>query len=125
MGTIQIWSVIWILFVHLIADFFAQTHKMATLKSKSVKWLSIHVLSYSIITALGWLFYFKLYELFTVLFVFLFTFITHWSIDFVTSKITRHYYQRKMFHWFFVVIGIDQFLHFFTMLFTYFIIKNF
>ncbi|MBK7667980.1 MAG: DUF3307 domain-containing protein [Sphingobacteriaceae bacterium] len=42
-----------ILTVHFLADFVFQSSKMATGKSKSLKWLSIHVGVYGLISILS------------------------------------------------------------------------
>lgn len=117
MMTIPILFVLLIGFIHWVADFVFQTHEMSINKSKSVKWLSYHVFVYALITTMGWA-AFSLAPI-VLLKVFLLTFVTHWATDFVTSKITSHLWQKGDVHNFFVVIGIDQFIHLTTLVLTY------
>lgn len=125
-----------ILVNHFFADFLLQTDRMATGKSKSVKWLSLHVLTYTagmipvaysiylsggggkagFIAGWSWL---------------IANFILHWITDFFTSKWTGYLYRKSLadpkaewlfqpyVHWFFCVIGFDQIIHFACLLFTY------
>jgi hypothetical protein len=100
-----------ILFVHFIMDFIAQTDDMALNKSKSIKWLSIHVGVYIIPfwIAFGWKYG-------------LVNFLLHWITDFVSSKLTTKYYLEMEYakahrlhsssrQKFWIVIGADQFIH--------------
>ncbi len=38
-------------------------------------------------------------------------FVTHWVIDYCTSRITSQLWQAGDVHYFFVVVGFDQLLH--------------
>lgn len=114
---IGIGYVLLIMFIHWVSDFVFQTQEMATNKGKSIKWLSYHVFVYALLTAMGWaaisLVPIVLFKVFTL------TFITHWCTDFVTSKITGYFYLKGDIHNFFVVVGIDQFIHLTTLMLTY------
>jgi hypothetical protein len=104
---ISIWVVLGILFTHLIADFFLQSDWMAI--NKSTRWdaLMLHV---------------GVYALCFLPFGFLFacaTFLFHFGTDAITSRITSYLWGKQQRHWFFVVIGIDQFIHYVTLLWTY------
>lgn len=135
-------TLIILLFVHLMGDFFFQSDWMATNKSKD--WL-----------ALGY--HASIYSLCFIMFGFWFyvvTFVTHFITDAITSRITsklwfidlkpfktRVWWNKEkkgdpqhfdyvanvkgdLRHWFFVVIGIDQFIHACTLALTYnFLIK--
>ena len=91
--------IIKLLWIHLFADFFLQSDAMAKNKSSSNKWLTIHVIIYSLcFIAFGWKYA-------------LLNGIMHWSTDFVSSRITTYLWKKQEVHWFFVVIGIDQALH--------------
>lgn len=95
-----------ILFAHWVADFLFQTETMALNKSKSIKWLTVHVLTYTIV-----LFGFSLLLL-DVQTALLFAGINgalHWITDFFTSKLTTAYYNNRRV--FFLIIGLDQFMH--------------
>jgi len=88
-----------IIWIHFIADFLAQTDKMAVNKSTSVKWLSIHCFVYSL---------FFLYYGVTISIL---VGITHFIVDFITSKITKYLWEKEQRHWFFTTIGLDQAIH--------------
>lgn len=94
-----------IVWAHWVADFIAQSDKMANNKWKSIKWLSIHV---------------AVYTLFLLPFGLAFALINgaaHWCIDYVTARINHWlYYDKKNVHYFFVGVGFDQALHY-TVLF--------
>lgn len=104
---IEIQIVLTLILLHFIADFLLQTDKMAVNKSKSIKWLSIHAGVYSI----PFIIISPLYALINGM--------IHWCVDFVTSRITSKLWEAKQVHWFFVVIGLDQTIHFFTLILTY------
>lgn len=117
---IHIWTVVAILFWHWFADFFCQTHKMSMEKSKDNRWLSVHVLVYTEMLTIGLLFTLGPYHLMFNFLIFVpLTFAAHWCQDYVTSRITSRLYKAGQFHWFFVVIGIDQFLHYLQLLWTF------
>lgn len=107
MQTLPIWTIVAILFAHWMADFVAQTDQMAKNKSTSMRWLISHVAAYGafvavmLIVLLG-----KLPLIWLLVNVLL-----HGCVDFVTSRITSRLYRAGETHWFFVVIGFDQFLH--------------
>jgi hypothetical protein len=115
---ISIVSVIFIMLTHFIADFLCQTREMATKKSKSLYWLTLHVLVYSGVTTIGWILLFGT-EITTVFSVLGLTFITHWATDFCTSKLTTYFYTKERYFEFFGVIGMDQLIHTSTLLLTY------
>jgi hypothetical protein len=72
---------------------------MAQGKSSSLKWLSIHATVYTLpLMLFGWQFA-------------LINGICHWGVDFITSRITKHLWEKKDVHNFFVVIGLDQAIH--------------
>jgi hypothetical protein len=101
-------SVILILiWLHFVADFIFQTDKMAMSKSGSFKWLSIHVAIYSaFFLFFGWKFA-------------LFTFACHWITDALSSRATTYLYKKGQRHNFFVVIGLDQALHYTALILGY------
>lgn len=101
-----VWILIIIAFVHLIADFFCQTDNMALNKSKSIKWLSIHVLTYTLVlSVLGWKYAVVNGAI-------------HWVTDFFTSKLTSKLHKQGKIGMFFNVIGVDQYLHFVALALT-------
>lgn len=124
---VHFWLVVWLLTLHLLADFFAQTDWMAVNKSKRNDALLVHVGWYSVILALG-----TLSLAFGAI-----TFVAHFATDWVTSRITRaqfpfvpykdgmlvdhegiwgavptfgHKFKRSR-HNFFCTVGVDQWLH--------------
>jgi len=102
--SIVIIALIWL---HWLSDFVLQSDKMATSKSTSVKWLSIHVFVYSLpfLIVFGWKYA-------------LVNFLLHWYIDFFSSKATSYFWKKNEKHWFFVVIGADQAAHLSCLIFT-------
>lgn len=102
---IEVMIVIFLL--HFIADFLLQSTWMSTNKYKDLKALGTHCLLYSLpFLWFGWV-----YSLLAGLF--------HFSVDFVTSKITHRLYKNKEYHWFFVVIGLDQAIHMIALTITW------
>jgi hypothetical protein len=99
-------KVLMLVWTHWFADFVCQTDEMALNKSKSNKWLSIHVLVYSVCFIwMGWKFA-------------LINGICHWITDFITSRINSHLVKLESKHWFFTCIGFDQAIHITTLLLT-------
>lgn len=105
-----------ILFIHWVADFICQSHEMSLKKSKSNWWLSYHVGVYSTVTGLGWLVFNQSWLILSMIGI---TFVTHWITDYFTSRWTSKLYAKGDIHNFFVVVGLDQFIHYTTLLLTY------
>lgn len=102
-----------ILFGHWAADFLLQTETMALNKSHSLKWLAIHVLVYT--AALG-LFALLLLQWEDALMFAGMNGMLHGVTDFFTSKLTAAYKDNRRI--FFLIIGLDQFIHSATLLIT-------
>jgi len=99
-------DVLIIIWLHFFSDFILQTDKMAINKSKSNKWLLMHTSIYSLpFLWFGWLFA-------------LVTFISHTVTDYFTSRICSKLWQKEERHWFFVIIGLDQAIHFTCLILT-------
>ena len=122
----MIYSLVFLLVIHYLADFLCQTREMATNKSSSIKWLTYHVLTY---TAVLWI-SFGVFLIATkgghtsVLLGSTITFvlvngILHWCTDFLTSRASTHYYKQENYFMFFAVIGLDQLIHTVTLLLTF------
>lgn len=85
----------------------------------------MHVLSYSVV----WLLVCNAYSVVTgnyliVAFFPIITFITHWLIDYVTSRINSKLWQAKKTHLFFVSIGFDQLLHYTQLILTFYFLTQ-
>ena len=108
--------IVLLLLSHLFGDFIFQGNKIATQKSKSLKWLSIHVLIYtSVLTVIS---VFALDSKLLLDFV-LINGILHWFTDLITSKINARLFQMENKHWFYMGIGVDQFIHGACLVYTY------
>lgn len=114
-----------ILFGHWIADFVCQTHWQASNKSKNWYALTLHVTIYTltmslIFAAMYKIIYIQWYiKLNDVILYFMYiTFITHFITDAITSRISSRLYAKQDFHNFFVIVGLDQFIHQITLAVT-------
>ncbi len=105
-----------ILFLHWLADFVFQSHKMAQNKSTSRKWLLAHALTYGLVMFLG-LYFFVSFKF--LLYYVGINMLLHYMIDSQTSKITKRLWAEGKVHEFFVMIGWDQFLHYFFLYLTW------
>ena len=92
---------------HFIGDFLLQSDWMAINKSKRIEALLLHVAVYSL--CFVWL---------GLAFVAA-TIVTHFAVDFVTSRVNAKLWAANQRHWFFVCIGFDQLLHYTTLAWTY------
>jgi fatty acid desaturase len=122
-------DLIFILFIHFVADFLFQSRQMGVKKSRNIYWLFAHVYVYSIITFLGWIYFFNLnikmsFELISL------TVFSHFLTDYITSKLSSKFYlkskkskslkESKYFEWlFWSTIGFDQLIHAITLILTF------
>lgn len=104
---IEINAVLVLLVCHWVADFILQTDKMAVNKSKSNEWLMVHCITYTIPFMI-------LSPAFALV-----NGITHFMIDWCTSRITSKLWANGDRHNFFVCIGMDQFIHVAILILTY------
>jgi hypothetical protein len=121
--------VLWVIFAHWVADFVCQTHWQASNKSKNWEALASHVIVYTVVVTVllaNWL----VTDFGDHFIVFLIvTFVAHFVTDAITSRITSRLFMSQFvvspkwtvdthikpdftLHWFFVVVGFDQFLHY-------------
>lgn len=107
-ATLSISVLLYIMFAHFIADFVLQTHQMATNKSSSNYWLSMHVGLYTILMTVSMSALINDHRL--VIWV-LFNGIAHWITDYFTSRGSSHFFKKQDWHNGFVVVGIDQYMH--------------
>lgn len=98
-----------ILGTHFIADFTLQTDEMAKNKSKSNQWLLRHVCIYTLC------FVWTLSPIFL-----LYTGVMHFLTDYVTSRWSSKLWKEEKVHDFFVVIGLDQFIHQVTLIWAFY-----
>lgn len=103
-------TIIGLLFLHWVVDFLMQTDYMALNKSKDIKVLLMHCAVYA--TPFIW---------FGGMRYVLFLFVTHFLIDFYTSRITSYLWKKEKRYWFFVTIGFDQFLHYCALILGFFV----
>lgn len=96
---ISVWLVLALLGTHFVSDFLLQTDRMAKRKSTSNRWLTIHVVAYS----LPFLVFGLVYAVVNGC--------LHWCVDYVSSRASSRLYRDGEIHWFFVVVGADQFVH--------------
>lgn len=104
---IEYWTVFSLMAIHLFADFICQNDEMAIKKSDGLLYLSLHTLIYSL--------FFIVFGLYFALV----TFVSHWCVDFCTSRLNKILWENHERHWFFVVIGVDQFIHVAGLILTY------
>ncbi|WP_407654040.1 DUF3307 domain-containing protein [Aquimarina gracilis] len=109
---------IWILVAHWIGDYVFQTSKMAMGKSRHLKWLAIHVGTYTLVISICCLF---LFPIKIAISYFLINGILHGITDFFTSRLSAKYQKTPRI--FFPILGFDQLIHMITLYLT-FIHKN-
>jgi len=123
-------TILYILTTHFVADFIMQTDEMAKGKSTSIKWLTLHILSY--FKGLVWsaLFYFMVVGYFFSMVIPAWSLIgycllnaaLHWLTDYYTSKQTAKLWAEQRVHDFFVMIGLDQLIHSTCLIVTFYFI---
>ena len=96
---IETGTMLTLLWVHFLADFIAQDDRTAQNKSSLGGWMAIHIGIYT-----AFLLPFGLF--FAVV-----NGVAHFFTDLASSKMTTKLWNQDERHWFFVVIGLDQFLH--------------
>jgi len=106
-----LYTILIILFIHWIADFLFQSRKMADRKYENWSALSLHIGVYTLTLLIGTVIFLPLeYKTNLVLFCALNGGL-HFVIDALTSRATHELYTQGKVHWFFTVIGLDQFMH--------------
>ncbi|MDP3556755.1 MAG: DUF3307 domain-containing protein [Bacteroidota bacterium] len=111
--------------VHFLADFVFQSSQMATGKSKSIKWLSIHVGVYATVSLISFFVLANFFDSYVIAFYWWATnVVLHFVVDFVTSKITSKYWEQNNMRLFFVMIGFDQLIHNICLMTTFFLLKE-
>ena len=118
--------VIYIWFIHWIADFILQTDWQAKNKSKNNFALLGHVSSYFVATWVGIVilsFFIKQLQNENLIFMFvILNCVLHFITDYITSRINSYFWNKGETHLFFVGVGADQFCHLTTLLLTFYYI---
>lgn len=105
-----------IVWTHFVADFILQSDKVSRAKSSDNVVLAYHVMLYSLpLIPLAW---FLLPAGSIALFVGANVGL-HFVTDYVSSRMTTRLWKAGEVHWFFVVIGVDQALHYTALFGTY------
>lgn len=98
---------LFLLVLHFVADFILQSDWMAQNKSKNNWALLSHAIVYT-----------SPFALFYGLKFALITFLFHFWQDYFTSRINSKLWKAGKVHYFFVGVGADQLLHFYTLAWT-------
>jgi hypothetical protein len=96
-----------IVWLHFFGDFILQTDKQAINKSSNSVILTEHVAFYS----LPFLVFGAKFAVVNG--------VLHFITDYFTSRATKKLWEKNERHWFFVVIGLDQAIHFTCLFSTY------
>ena len=112
-------TLIAVFFVHWLGDFCFQTSWQAANKSKNWYALTYHVFTYSAtLAAFGVIYCLAAWKIHSVLPWVLLNGGIHFGVDAVTSRMTAKLYKAGEIHNFFVVVGLDQFIHIVTLMLT-------
>lgn len=112
----------WLVVSHWICDFIFQAEEWANSKSYSLKGLLKHTFTYSILMTVSWFFFLENRS--NILWFFGITLITHTLTDFFTSKLVAKKFADKYYgspipnFGAFTTIGLDQVIHYITLLLT-------
>ena len=112
---ISIWIIIGILLIHWFNDFVMQSHWMASNKSKSNQALVAHTATYSALWVVPAILVLGYHG---ILFIAV-TFVAHSITDYYTSRRVSKLFAKQDYHNGFVVIGIDQILHYLQLIGSY------
>ena len=105
--------IVGLLFAHFVADFICQNDYVAINKSKYLPVLALHVVIYAVVLAAASATLGSVLGTLAVGNFFLFLGInslSHFLVDFFTSRANSYLWKANR-HWFFCMIGFDQFLH--------------
>lgn len=108
---------LYFLFLHWLGDFVIQTRWMADNKSRKWEALCLHVFVYCFIVTVGvgatMLFRYDNLCRFAMI-----NFIAHLVVDSITSWASKMALALDKTHWFFAIVGADQFAHAATIIIT-------
>ena len=114
-----LYQVLAILATHFVGDFVLQTHWMAQNKSRDNEALLVHVLVYTICLCFGAAGAFLLTGNHLAVMAWIgLNFALHFATDWVTSRWTSKLWAAQRWHDFFVAVGLDQLIHYVTLLLT-------
>jgi hypothetical protein len=111
---------LWIVAAHWISDFVLQSDWMSKNKSKSNTALGCHVIVYALamiilcVMPMAW----AGVTVTAFIFWWLFNWVAHGVTDYFTSRWTSKLWAKGEVHNFFVVVGLDQLIHYWTLGFT-------
>lgn len=111
--------IITILIAHFVADWLLQTSWMAQNKWNQWRALSAHVAVYTLIMVIAGFNLGIESSMIAGVAWGLLNGALHYWIDYITSKITHTYWDRKDFRAFFLAIGADQLIHYLILFWTY------
>lgn len=122
----NLWIINIVLFGHWISDFVLQKNKKKNknkVKNKNVKHLLPHTLLYSLILTLlilasQMLNIIECRYTFSLLYFFMITYTTHFLTDYFITKRNEKHLKNNNRHYYFVTIGLDQFLHYSILFWT-------
>lgn len=104
--------VLYVLFLHWVADFVCQSRYMAANKAKCNYTLLWHVGVYSGVMAVGLsIFAYITKEYWSVFFFVAINAVLHYITDYFSSRQTTKAWRSNKIHRFFAIIGGDQFIH--------------
>jgi hypothetical protein len=104
--------VLLVLAAHWFCDFVLQSDEMALNKSTSWFWLTMHVKTYSLGMLIFSFFIFGYHNMIAAWGWVWANAVLHWTTDAVTSRINSHLWKQERKHWFFVMVGFDQLIHY-------------
>ena len=102
-----------LLLAHWVGDFALQSSQMATQKSESMKWLSIHTLTYTGVLLVFCVFLLPPGQMIAYV---LLNGLIHGVVDYFTSRLAARYIDKP--RYFFPIIGFDQMIHMQTLYWT-------
>src|SRR5262249_5011115 len=97
-----------LLLAHWVGDFVLQSQWQAMNKSKRLDALALHVAIYAAVLLVAAV---TLLGAGRGLGSTLVNAALHFATDFVTSRVTARFWERQEWHRFFVMVGLDQFVH--------------
>lgn len=123
--------IFFVMWIHWVGDFVLQTHWQAMNKSTSGRALVAHVLTYTLFWFCIWMVLGGLLGVLgteVILKIILFcciTFVCHMITDYFTSRATKKLFAKQDYHNGFVVVGLDQLLHYLQLYTTLYLLLKY